>query len=151
MEKIHAQLFKKAIDTLEKKELVDIFVCSVCGYTVEGEPPDKCPVCNALKKLFKKLDSILRKLAGAGFPAPIIHSGRGGPPPRSRNSKLKGNLMRKLFRCRICGDPYLGSAPPSFCPFCGAPQRYMVPAEEYVDRNDVPNSAPGPGKTWKRH
>ncbi len=48
----------------------------------------------------------------------------------------------KLFRCRICGDPYLGSAPPSFCPFCGAPERYMVPAEEYVDRNDVPNLTP---------
>jgi rubrerythrin len=45
----------------------------------------------------------------------------------------------KLFRCRICGDPYLGSEPPSFCPFCGAPQKYMQPAEEYVDRNDVPN------------
>ena len=45
----------------------------------------------------------------------------------------------KLFRCRICGDPYLGSEPPSFCPFCGAPQKYMAPAEEYVDRNDVPN------------
>lgn len=45
----------------------------------------------------------------------------------------------KLFRCRICGDPYLGSAPPSFCPFCGAPEKYLVPAEEYVDRNTVPN------------
>ena len=45
----------------------------------------------------------------------------------------------KLFRCRICGDPYLGSEPPSFCPFCGAPERYMVPAEEYMDRNTVPN------------
>lgn len=45
----------------------------------------------------------------------------------------------KLFRCRICGDPYLGAAPPSFCPFCGAPEKYMVPAEDYVDRNDVPN------------
>ena len=39
---------------LEKKELVDIFVCPVCGYTVEGEAPDKCPVCNAVKKLFKR-------------------------------------------------------------------------------------------------
>jgi rubrerythrin len=48
----------------------------------------------------------------------------------------------QLFRCRICGDPYLGSAPPSFCPFCGAPERYMVPAEDYVDRNDVPNLSP---------
>ena len=44
-----------------------------------------------------------------------------------------------LFRCRICGDPYLGSEPPSFFPFCGAPQKYMAPAEEYVDSNDVPN------------
>lgn len=48
----------------------------------------------------------------------------------------------KLFRCRICGDPYLGSEAPSFCPFCGAPQKYMAPAEEYVDRNDVPNLSP---------
>ncbi|MCX5889227.1 MAG: ferritin-like domain-containing protein [Deltaproteobacteria bacterium] len=45
----------------------------------------------------------------------------------------------KLFRCRICGDPYLGSEPPSFCPFCGAPQKYLVPAAAYVDRNTVPN------------
>ncbi len=45
----------------------------------------------------------------------------------------------RLFRCQICGDPYLGSEPPSFCPFCGAPQRYMAPAEEYVDRNTVAN------------
>ena len=45
----------------------------------------------------------------------------------------------KLYRCRICGDPYLWSAPPSFCPFCGAPEKYMVLAEDYQDRNDVPN------------
>jgi rubrerythrin len=55
VEKIHAQLFKKALDNLEKKELVDIFVCGVCGYTVEGEAPDKCPVCNAAKKMFKQI------------------------------------------------------------------------------------------------
>ena len=48
----------------------------------------------------------------------------------------------KLFRCRICGDPYLGSEPPSFCPFCGAPQKYMVPAEDYRDLNDIPNLSP---------
>uniref|UniRef100_A0A7V4G670 Ferritin n=1 Tax=Desulfobacca acetoxidans TaxID=60893 RepID=A0A7V4G670_9BACT len=45
----------------------------------------------------------------------------------------------KLYRCLVCGDPYLGAAPPSFCPFCGAPEKYLVPAEEYVDKNDVPN------------
>ena len=56
MEKTHAQLYQKALDNLEKKELVDIFVCTVCGHTVEGEPPDQCPVCKALKKFFKKID-----------------------------------------------------------------------------------------------
>jgi len=47
-----------------------------------------------------------------------------------------------LYRCRICGDPYLGTAPPTNCPFCGAPQKYIVLAPEYVDRNDVPNMSP---------
>ena len=56
VEKVHAQLFQKALETMDKKELVEIFICSVCGYTVEGEPPDKCPVCNAVKKLFKRID-----------------------------------------------------------------------------------------------
>jgi rubrerythrin len=56
VEKTHAQLFQKALANLEKKELVDIFVCSICGHTVEGEPPDQCPVCKALKKFFQKID-----------------------------------------------------------------------------------------------
>jgi rubrerythrin len=56
VEKIHAQLFQKALEAMEKKELVDIYICSVCGYTVEGEPPDSCPVCKAVKKLFRRID-----------------------------------------------------------------------------------------------
>ena len=56
VEKTHAQLFQKALANLEKKERVDVFVCTVCGHTVEGEPPDQCPVCKALKKFFKKID-----------------------------------------------------------------------------------------------
>ncbi len=56
VEKVHAQLFQKALADLEKKELVDIFVCTICGHTVEGEPPDQCPICKAVKKFFKKID-----------------------------------------------------------------------------------------------
>jgi len=37
----------------------------------------------------------------------------------------------KLFRCLICGDPYVGEEPPKNCPFCGAPVNYIVPAEKY--------------------
>jgi rubrerythrin len=56
VEKIHAALYKKALDALGKNEGVDYHVCQVCGNTVEGEPPDECPVCGAKKQAFKKID-----------------------------------------------------------------------------------------------
>jgi rubrerythrin len=56
VEKIHASLFREALANLEARELAEIFVCPICGYTVAGEPPDNCPVCNAKKKLFRRID-----------------------------------------------------------------------------------------------
>ncbi|MCQ2739299.1 MAG: NADH peroxidase [bacterium] len=32
------------------------FVCSVCGYTAEGEAPDTCPVCGAVKEVFTNME-----------------------------------------------------------------------------------------------
>jgi rubrerythrin len=54
VEKIHAALYQNALDNLDKKDDVDYYVCSVCGYTCESEAPDKCPVCNAASKAFSK-------------------------------------------------------------------------------------------------
>ena len=57
VEQIHAQLFSKAINALKNKKLleqVDYYVCGVCGNTVEGEAPDKCPICGAPKEKFFK-------------------------------------------------------------------------------------------------
>jgi rubrerythrin len=56
VEKIHAQLYQKMFDNLDKQTMVDVYICPVCGMTVEGEPPDKCPVCGALKKFFERID-----------------------------------------------------------------------------------------------
>lgn len=56
VEKVHADLYKKAVENLGKNPGVDYYVCKVCGNTVEGEPPDKCPICNSPKKMFKKVD-----------------------------------------------------------------------------------------------
>ncbi len=39
----------------------------------------------------------------------------------------------KVYRCRICGDPYVGSSPPPNCPWCGAHGQYIVLASEWVD------------------
>jgi len=32
----------------------------------------------------------------------------------------------QMLRCRICGETYLGTEPPSRCPFCGAHSEYFV-------------------------
>lgn len=36
--------------------------------------------------------------------------------------------MVKLWRCVICGDPYIGESPPQNCPFCGAHIQYIKEA-----------------------
>jgi len=56
-EKTHATLFKKAKNSVDEgKDIGDepIYVCEVCGYTVVGDAPDKCPICNAPSNKFKK-------------------------------------------------------------------------------------------------
>lgn len=45
--------------------------------------------------------------------------------------------MAKLFRCRICGDPYVGENAPSRCPFCGAYEEFMVEAKDWNETYDV--------------
>ena len=56
VEKIHADLYQKALDNLDNQQDVDYYVCPVCGYTCENEPPETCPVCKAKGKAFKKID-----------------------------------------------------------------------------------------------
>jgi rubrerythrin len=46
VEKIHAELYHKALENLGKEEKVTYYVCPICGYTVENNPPDTCPICN---------------------------------------------------------------------------------------------------------
>lgn len=55
VEKIHADLYKKALENLGSNEETDYYVCEVCGYTAEGEAPDECPVCKSKKDMFKKI------------------------------------------------------------------------------------------------
>ncbi len=45
--------------------------------------------------------------------------------------------MVKLWRCKICGDPYIGDEPPSKCPFCGAYQNFIVEAKDYKETFDI--------------
>jgi rubrerythrin len=57
VEQVHANLFQKAIDALKNKkplENIDYYVCGVCGNTVEGAPPETCPICGSPKEKFFK-------------------------------------------------------------------------------------------------
>jgi rubrerythrin len=56
VEKVHAALYQKALDTLGRNVNTDYYVCSVCGYTAEGSAPDECPVCKSKKQAFSKVE-----------------------------------------------------------------------------------------------
>lgn len=57
-EKVHLSLYRRAADSVSGgKDIaaVDYYVCPVCGYTMEGTPPDVCPICGAKHELFLKI------------------------------------------------------------------------------------------------
>jgi len=59
VEQIHHRLYQDALDRLERgkaMELKPFYVCQYCGNTVEGEAPEKCPVCGAPKRMFKLIE-----------------------------------------------------------------------------------------------
>lgn len=59
VEKIHHGLYSEALKAVEAgKTLPDgsYYVCPVCGNTVLGKAPDRCPICGAPGSKFKKID-----------------------------------------------------------------------------------------------
>ncbi len=59
VEQIHHGYFETALAALKEDrqpEDATYYVCQVCGNTITGEPPEKCPVCGAPLKAFKKMD-----------------------------------------------------------------------------------------------
>ncbi|HIJ36480.1 MAG TPA: rubrerythrin family protein, partial [Deltaproteobacteria bacterium] len=57
VEEVHAGLYQGVLDKLDNPVDVDCYyVCSVCGFTCENEPPQKCPVCGAAPKAFMKVE-----------------------------------------------------------------------------------------------
>jgi rubrerythrin len=58
VEQTHHGLYKAALESLQKGSdlpAADVYVCDVCGHTVVGELPDKCPVCGVAKSRFAKV------------------------------------------------------------------------------------------------
>jgi len=55
VEERHAELYKSAMNNMLADRQTDYYVCQVCGYVNEDEPPEKCPVCGAVKGKFKQV------------------------------------------------------------------------------------------------
>lgn len=56
-EKIHTSLYSEARESVKSGmdlELGDIYICPVCGHTVVGKAPDRCPICGVQADQFKK-------------------------------------------------------------------------------------------------
>ncbi len=58
VEEIHHNLYNGALESLQAGSDLPsaaIFVCGVCGNTVIGEAPEKCPICGAPKSKFSEI------------------------------------------------------------------------------------------------
>ncbi len=58
-EKTHADLFKDARKSVERGsdfEMDYVDVCEVCGYTVQDETPEYCPVCGEAGEDFRRFE-----------------------------------------------------------------------------------------------
>ena len=56
-EKVHAGMYQRAKQSVDGGGdvfLGDVYICDECGYTVEGNPPDRCPLCGAPRDRFSK-------------------------------------------------------------------------------------------------
>ncbi len=56
-EKIHEVMYGDAAETVKAGSDIPaqkVFVCSVCGHTIFGEAPDRCPICKAIKAKYKE-------------------------------------------------------------------------------------------------
>lgn len=54
VEEGHANLYQNLLEKLDSGGGADYYVCQTCGWTEEGEAPDRCPVCGRPKEQFKK-------------------------------------------------------------------------------------------------
>jgi rubrerythrin len=59
VEKIHYGYFEAALKAVKEGAApadATYYVCQVCGNTVPGEAPERCPICGAPATAFKKMD-----------------------------------------------------------------------------------------------
>lgn len=58
VEKVHHELYTAALTSFKAGQDLPkqaLYICTICGHTVAGAPPDRCPVCNAAKAKYTEV------------------------------------------------------------------------------------------------
>ncbi len=53
--KVIARLFQNILQNVGEDKEMDYYLCKVCGFVVENDIPEKCPICGSQKKVFKRV------------------------------------------------------------------------------------------------
>jgi rubrerythrin/uncharacterized membrane protein len=91
--------------------------CGVCGYVhKEGQPPEKCPICEAPQKMFiEKKDDLA---AAKDDLATADHEEQASDQPEA--AVEQDQAPEKQWRCTVSGYLHTGPQPPEKCPVCEA-------------------------------
>jgi rubrerythrin len=57
-EEVHASLYKEALNALNNRMDMSnrtVWICPVCGDIFLGQAPEKCPICSAVRKVFREI------------------------------------------------------------------------------------------------
>jgi rubrerythrin len=57
-EEVHAGLYKEALNALNNRMDMSnrtVWICPVCGDIFLGQAPEKCPICSAVRKVFREI------------------------------------------------------------------------------------------------
>ncbi|KUG15687.1 rubrerythrin [hydrocarbon metagenome] len=58
-EEVHAGLYKEALNALSHGQDMSnrtVTLCPVCGNVFLGPAPEKCPICNAVRRVFRTIE-----------------------------------------------------------------------------------------------
>jgi rubrerythrin len=58
-EEVHANHYKEALKAISGGHDLSgqkVLLCPICGNIFRGEPPERCPICSAFKKVFREIE-----------------------------------------------------------------------------------------------
>ena len=58
-EQVHSTLYSEALRDVKAGEdmpVHEVYLCEVCGHTVLGDPPERCPICGSKQEKYFKVE-----------------------------------------------------------------------------------------------